>query len=73
MAEVRRRAVRERYRPLVRADTTRSALRLTRTGRTFDGTGIPRRISEPVFTAEEVAKGRDSALDRAVALLRRGC
>ncbi|MFJ3757300.1 S41 family peptidase [Streptomyces sp. NPDC090080] len=45
---------------------------LTRTGRTFDGTGIPPRISEPVFTREEFAKGRDSAFDRAVALLRRG-
>ncbi|MFG2960041.1 S41 family peptidase [Streptomyces sp. NPDC048291] len=43
---------------------------LTRTGTTFDGTGIPPRISEPVFTEEEFAKGRDSAFDRAVELLR---
>ncbi|MGW2957101.1 S41 family peptidase [Streptomyces sp. NPDC001220] len=44
---------------------------LTRKGRTFDGTGIPPQISEPVFTDEEFAKGRDSAFDRAVELLRR--
>ncbi|MFD4598974.1 S41 family peptidase [Streptomyces sp. NPDC058464] len=43
---------------------------LTRTGRTFDGTGIPPQISEPVFTDEEFAKNRDSAFDRAVELLR---
>ena len=39
---------------------------LTRTGRTFDGSGIPPHLSEPVFTKEEFAKGRDSAFDRAV-------
>ncbi|MFD8811291.1 S41 family peptidase [Streptomyces sp. NPDC059627] len=43
---------------------------LTRTGHTFDGTGIPPRIAEPVFTEQEFAKNRDSAFDRAVALLR---
>ncbi|MEU2776899.1 S41 family peptidase [Streptomyces sp. NPDC007162] len=43
---------------------------LTRTGRTFDGAGIPPNITEPVFTDEEFAKNRDSAFDRAVALLR---
>ncbi|MEV7388541.1 S41 family peptidase [Streptomyces sp. NPDC091215] len=43
---------------------------LTRTGRTFDGTGIPPEITEPVFTTEEFTKNRDSAFDRAVALLR---
>ncbi|MFF4314065.1 S41 family peptidase [Streptomyces sp. NPDC001507] len=43
---------------------------LTRTGRTFDGTGIAPQISEPVFTDEEFAKNRDSAFDRAVELLR---
>ncbi|MFI1768293.1 S41 family peptidase [Streptomyces sp. NPDC020800] len=42
---------------------------LTRTGRTFDGTGIPPHIAEPVFTKEEFAKGRDSAFDRAVNIL----
>lgn len=43
---------------------------LTRTGRTFDGTGIPPRLTEPVFTKEEFAKRRDSAFDRAVNVLR---
>ncbi|MEU9412783.1 S41 family peptidase [Streptomyces sp. NPDC048281] len=43
---------------------------LTRTGTTFDGTGIPPQITEPVFTDEEFTKGRDSAFDRAVELLR---
>ncbi|MER5547870.1 S41 family peptidase [Streptomyces sp. NPDC002589] len=42
----------------------------TRTGRTFDGTGIPPQLTEPVFTKEEFAKNRDSAFDRAVNLLR---
>ncbi|MET9912973.1 S41 family peptidase [Streptomyces sp. NPDC006476] len=44
---------------------------LTRTGRTFDGVGIPPHLTEPVFTKEEFAQHRDSAFDRAVALLRR--
>ncbi|WP_434094669.1 S41 family peptidase [Streptomyces hyaluromycini] len=43
---------------------------LTRDDHTFDGTGIPPQISEPVFTDEEFTKNRDSAFDRAVALLR---
>ncbi|MEU6670353.1 S41 family peptidase [Streptomyces sp. NPDC046727] len=43
---------------------------LTRTGRTFDGTGIPPQLTEPVFTKEEFAEKRDSAFDRAVTLLR---
>ncbi|MFI1363421.1 S41 family peptidase [Streptomyces griseochromogenes] len=42
---------------------------LTRTGRTYDGTGIPPHLVEPVFTKEEFAKGRDSAFDRAVNIL----
>ncbi|MER6566081.1 S41 family peptidase [Streptomyces sp. NPDC001093] len=42
---------------------------LTRTGGTFDGTGIPPQLTEPVFTKEEFAKNRDSAFDRAVNLL----
>ncbi|WKX74270.1 S41 family peptidase [Streptomyces sp. XD-27] len=42
----------------------------TRSGRTFDATGIPPHISEPVFTEEEFAGHRDSAFDRAVAVLR---
>lgn len=43
---------------------------LTRSGRTFDGPGIPPHLSEPVFTDEEFTHGRDSAFDRAVAVLR---
>ncbi|WP_079131696.1 S41 family peptidase [Streptomyces nanshensis] len=37
----------------------------TRHGRTFDGTGIPPHLTEPVFTDEEFAHDRDSAFDRA--------
>lgn len=44
---------------------------LTRSGRTFDGTGVPPHIAEPVFTDEEFAGNRDSAFDRAVTELRR--
>jgi C-terminal processing protease CtpA/Prc len=43
---------------------------LTRTGRTFDGTGIPPHVKTPVFTPEELTHDRDSAFDHAVALLR---
>ncbi|MER7485619.1 S41 family peptidase [Streptomyces sp. NPDC126497] len=43
---------------------------LTRSGRTFDGTGIPPHLTEPVFTKEEFDKRRDSAFDRAVNVLR---
>ncbi|QCX81790.1 Peptidase family S41 [Streptomyces sp. YIM 121038] len=43
---------------------------LTRTGRTFDGTGVPPHLSEPVFTKEEFAKNRDSAFDRALRVLK---
>lgn len=43
---------------------------LTRTGRSFDGTGIPPHLRTPVFTEEEFAKNRDSAFDAAVAALR---
>ncbi|MFE2373452.1 S41 family peptidase [Streptomyces sp. NPDC059398] len=42
---------------------------LTGSGRTFDGTGIPPQLRTPVFTDEEFAKNRDSAFDRAVAVL----
>lgn len=43
---------------------------LTRSGQTFDGTGIPPHIRTPVFTEEEFAANRDSAFDQAVTLLR---
>ncbi|HEY8979001.1 MAG TPA: S41 family peptidase [Streptomyces sp.] len=44
---------------------------LTRTGKTFDGPGIPPHLTEPVFTKEEFDQGKDSAFDRAVTVLRR--
>jgi hypothetical protein len=44
---------------------------LTRDGRTFDGPGIPPDLRAPVFTDAEFAADRDSAFDRAVALLKR--
>jgi hypothetical protein len=44
---------------------------LTRSGRTFDGPGIPPHLTEPVFTDEEFAHDRDSAFDRALRVLRR--
>ncbi|MFF3619251.1 S41 family peptidase [Streptomyces sp. NPDC002467] len=43
---------------------------LTRSGRTFDGTGIPPHFKEPVFTKEEFDKRRDSAFDTALNVLR---
>ncbi|MFF9651238.1 S41 family peptidase [Streptomyces sp. NPDC014622] len=43
---------------------------LTRSGMTFDGTGIPPNLTEPVFTKEEFARKRDSAFDRALSILR---
>ncbi|WP_242908067.1 S41 family peptidase [Actinomadura terrae] len=44
---------------------------LTRTGRTFDGAGVPPHIRVPVFTPAEFAGDRDSAFDRALAVLGR--
>ncbi|MEV7642763.1 S41 family peptidase [Streptomyces rubiginosohelvolus] len=43
---------------------------LTSSGRTFDGTGIPPHLTEPVFTKEEFDRKKDSAFDRAVSVLR---
>ncbi|MFE5535464.1 S41 family peptidase [Streptomyces sp. NPDC056492] len=43
---------------------------LTRSGRTFDGAGIPPHLTEPVFTNEEFDRNKDSAFDRAVKVLR---
>jgi len=42
---------------------------LTRTGRTYDVTGIPPDVRVPVFTPEEYAADRDSAFDAALHLL----
>ncbi|MCX4982407.1 S41 family peptidase [Streptomyces sp. NBC_00572] len=44
---------------------------LTRTGRTFDITGIPPHLPAPVFTEEEFRQNRDSAFDTAAAALKR--
>lgn len=44
---------------------------LTHTGNTYDGTGIPPHIVEPVFTTAEFAKKRDSAFDKALNVLRK--
>ncbi|MET9721688.1 S41 family peptidase [Streptomyces zaomyceticus] len=43
---------------------------LTRTGRTYDVTGIPPHLRTPVFTEEEFLKNRDSAFDTAVTALK---
>uniref|UniRef100_UPI0037DA763F hypothetical protein n=1 Tax=Streptomyces stackebrandtii TaxID=3051177 RepID=UPI0037DA763F len=43
---------------------------LTRSGPTFDGTGIPPHLTEPVFTTEEFDQRKDAAFDRAVKVLR---
>ncbi|MEU5279403.1 S41 family peptidase [Streptomyces asoensis] len=43
---------------------------LTRSGRTFDGTGIAPHLTAPVFTKEEFGKKRDSAFDTALNILR---
>ncbi|MFE9582010.1 S41 family peptidase [Nocardia sp. NPDC006044] len=44
----------------------------TSNGQTFDGTGIPPELTEPVFTDEEFAQQRDSAFDRAIRWLTGG-
>ena len=44
---------------------------LTPEDKAFDGTGIPPDIEGPVFTAADVAAGRDAALARALQLLAR--
>ena len=42
---------------------------LTKDGKAFDGPGVPPDIETPIFTAEDLAAGRDSALDKALELL----
>ena len=42
---------------------------LTRDGKAFDGTGIPSDIEVPIFPLEDLANGRDSALDEALKIL----
>ena len=42
---------------------------LTKDGKAFDGTGVPPDIAVPIFPTEDLANGRDSALDKALELL----
>lgn len=42
---------------------------LTKDGKAFDGAGVPPDIGVPIFPAEDLANGRDSALDKALGLL----
>jgi Peptidase family S41 len=42
---------------------------LTKDGKTFEGTGVPPDIEVPIFAKEDLANGRDSALDKALQLL----
>ena len=42
---------------------------LTKDGKAFDGLGVPPDIAVPIFTAEDIANGRDSAIDKALELL----
>jgi hypothetical protein len=44
---------------------------LTETGKTFDRIGIPPDIAVPVFPPEDLSKGRDSCLEKALELLSR--
>jgi C-terminal processing protease CtpA/Prc len=41
----------------------------TRDGRTFEGTGVPPDIEAPIFPKEDLAGGRDSAIDKALQVL----
>jgi C-terminal processing protease CtpA/Prc len=42
---------------------------LTQEGKAFDGSGVPPDVEVPIFRAEDLASGRDSALDKALQLL----
>lgn len=42
---------------------------LTKDGKAFDGTGVPSDIGVPIFPTEDLTKGRDSAIDKALELL----
>lgn len=43
---------------------------LTKDGKAFDGPGVPPDVEVPIFPAEDLANGRDSALDKALQFLR---
>jgi Peptidase family S41/Tricorn protease C1 domain len=42
---------------------------LTKDGKAFDGPGVPPDVEAPVFSSEDLAEGRDSALNKALGLL----
>src|SRR5215813_13100041 len=42
---------------------------VTKDGKAFDGTGVPPDIEVPIFPAEDLTNGRDSALDKALEVL----
>jgi len=42
---------------------------LTKDGKTFEGTGVPPDIESPIFPKEDLADGRDSAVDKALEVL----
>lgn len=42
---------------------------LTKDGKAFDGPGVPPDVEVPIFPAEDLANGRDSALDKALEFL----
>ena len=42
---------------------------LTKDGRAFDGSGVPPDIEVPIFPEQDLASGRDSALEKALELL----
>ena len=42
---------------------------LTKDGKAFDGPGVPPDVEVPVFPADDLAKGRDTALNKALELL----
>jgi C-terminal processing protease CtpA/Prc len=42
---------------------------LTESGKAFDGPGIPPHIAVPVFTKEDLAKGRDPAIEKALEMI----
>jgi peptidase S41-like protein/tricorn protease-like protein len=44
---------------------------LTKDGKAFDGAGVPPDIRVPIFPMEDLASGRDSALDQALEILAR--
>jgi C-terminal processing protease CtpA/Prc len=42
---------------------------LTKDGKAFDGVGVPPDVEVPIFPAEDLGNGRDSAIERALQFL----